>query len=107
MGATVPLLSVLRLLGAGFGVPSLSGLVRAISRSGSPLEALTGPMYYSVVLLAATIFGWQSPVAAVAIAQMAVGDGIADIFGRRFGKTKWSFAQSKSVEGSLAFLIGA
>merc|ERR1712151_273025 len=107
VAAAVPLLSVLRLLGAGFGVPSLSGLVRAISRSGSRLEALSGPLYYSLVLVAATVFGWRSPVAAVAVTQMAVGDGIADIYGRPFGKTKWPFAKSKSVEGSMAFVLSA
>ena len=63
-------------------------------------------MYYTLVLLAANIFGWRSPVAAVAVCQMAIGDGIADIFGRRFGKTKWPFSKSKSVEGSLAFVAG-
>jgi len=63
-------------------------------------------MYYTLVLLAATVFGWRSPVAAVAVCQMAIGDGIADIFGRRFGKTKWPFSKSKSVEGSLAFVAG-
>mmetsp|Transcript_2814 Transcript_2814/g.4576 ORF Transcript_2814/g.4576 Transcript_2814/m.4576 type:complete len:306 (+) Transcript_2814:17-934(+) len=106
IAAAVPMLSVLRLLRASFGVPSVSGLVRATSRSGDSSEVLGGPMYYTLVLLAATVFGWRSPVAAVAVCQMAIGDGIADIFGRRFGKTKWPFSKSKSVEGSLAFVAG-
>jgi len=107
VAATVPMLSILRLFRASSIEASSSGLVRAVSRSGSSSETLGGPMYYSLVLLAATVFGWQSLVAAVAVSQMAVGDGIADIFGRRFGKTKWPFAKTKSVEGSAAFVLAA
>ena len=36
------------------------------------------------MLLAATLLGFRSVVAAVAVCQMAVGDGVADIVGRRY-----------------------
>jgi hypothetical protein len=45
-------------------------------------------------------------VGIVAVSQMAAGDGIADIFGRRYGKTKWPFAPTKSLVGSTAFVVG-
>lgn len=106
IASAVPVLSILRLFRASFGVPSVSGLVRAVSRSGSSKEVLGGPLYYTVTLLIATVFYWRSPVAAVAVSMMAVGDGVADIFGRRFGKTKWPFVKNKSVEGSAAFVLG-
>lgn len=106
VAAAVPVLSIMRLFRASFGVPSVSGLVRATSRSGSPKEVLGGPLYYTVTLLLATIFSFRSPIAAVAVSMMAVGDGIADVFGRRFGKTKWPFLKNKSVEGSAAFVVG-
>lgn len=38
---------------------------------------------------------------------MAVGDGLADLVGRRFGKHKWTKGGDKSVEGSAAFALGA
>lgn len=38
---------------------------------------------------------------------MAVGDGLADLVGRRFGKHKWSKGGQKSVEGTAAFAVGA
>ena len=40
-------------------------------------------------------------------AQMAAGDGLADIVGRRYGKMKWSFAPSKSVAGTVGFIVVA
>jgi len=38
---------------------------------------------------------------------MAVGDGVADIVGRRYGSVKWPFSPSKSVAGSAAFVASA
>ena len=38
---------------------------------------------------------------------MAAGDGLADIFGRRWGSLKWPFSDKKSYIGSLAFVGGA
>ena len=38
---------------------------------------------------------------------MAAGDGLADIIGRRFGSVKWPFSETKSIAGSLGFVIGA
>ena len=38
---------------------------------------------------------------------MAVGDGLADIVGRRFGKLKWFCNPEKSYAGSLGFIVGA
>ena len=100
----VPVLSVFRLLAASRAKQG-STLVKAVSRTGDSREALGGPMLYTYVLLASALFGWTSVIPLIAICQMAVGDGMADIIGRRFGRTKWpfAFAERKSVEGSLAF----
>lgn len=38
---------------------------------------------------------------------MAVGDGMADLVGRRFGKHKWQKGGHKSIEGSAAFASGS
>ena len=38
---------------------------------------------------------------------MAVGDGLADVFGRRWGKKKWFFSATKSYVGSITFAISA
>ena len=108
IAAMVPLLQIFRLYRAGQAdATGDAGLVRAVSRSGVRQEALGGPLLYSIVLLCATILGWRNLTAAVAVCQMAVGDGVADIFGRRFGKVKWPIAPSKSIVGSTAFTLGA
>ena len=108
----VPVISVLRLLRAGSRTDGgQADLINAVSRSGDKKEALEGPMVYTLVLLASTLFGWRKVVSAVAVCQMAIGDGMADIIGRRFGKTRWptwlEASQKKSVEGSVAFVFFA
>ncbi|KAJ1439345.1 hypothetical protein B484DRAFT_391834 [Ochromonadaceae sp. CCMP2298] len=106
--ALVPLLQVVRLYLAGTRTADeASELVAAVSRTGNKTEALGGPLIYSLVLLLATsAFFRDSAVGIVAVSQMAAGDGIADIFGRRYGKTKWPFAPTKSLVGSTAFVVG-
>jgi phytol kinase len=100
LASAVPLIQIIRLFRAGQvtaqdaadGQPeNEAALVKAISRTGERTEALGGPFIYTVVLFTATVLGWRTPAAAVAVCQMAVGDGIADIFGRRFGTIKWPF----------------
>lgn len=83
-------------------------LADAVSRSGKREEALGGPMIYVTVLFICLLaFFRDSPIGVVAISQMAVGDGVADIFGRKFGKIKWFFDKNKSYVGTLAFITGA
>jgi len=121
LAAAVPLLNLGRLVAAGLrdsptrkeedssSSSEKSPLVAAVSRSGDPREVLAGPTIYCLVLVAATLLGWRASVpAVVAVSQMAVGDGMADIVGRRFGRTnKWPFSPDKSVAGSAAFVLGA
>lgn len=114
LAAAVPALNALRLLRAGLpesagGAAAPDGLVTAVSRSGDRAEVLKGPFIYVLVLLTATVFCWRdSAIGVLAISQMAVGDGLADIVGRRWGgSNKWPFARTKSVAGSIAFFVGA
>jgi dolichol kinase len=102
LASAVPFIQIIRLYRAGQAtLPNAptdrpgneAALVKAISRSGERGEALGGPFLYTLVLFTATALGWRTPAAAVALCQMAVGDGIADIFGRRFGKIKWPFSK--------------
>lgn len=81
-------------------------LVAAISRSGRAAEVVEGPLAYTLVLFFAVLFGWQTVPAIAAISQMAAGDGVADIVGRKFGTVKWPWSATKSIAGSLAFAVG-
>jgi hypothetical protein len=97
--SVVPVLNAIRLIVAGTGSSTSSGsledgqfappgseaeLAGAISRSGDAKEALGGPFIYVVVLFLAILFFWtDTPIGIVSIATMAVGDGLADLVGRR------------------------
>jgi len=56
---------------------------------------LCGTLYYKTFegVLAMAMLGW--------------GDGLAPVIGTRYGKMKYRILSDKSVEGSLAFLVGS
>ena len=110
VAALVPAAFMCRLLLARYG--KQPELVKAISRSGDDSEATGGPFLYVLVLIALTLGAWRdSLISVVAVSQMALGDGFADIIGRRFGKAgKWPACfgmrvHSKSFAGSAAFFV--
>lgn len=110
IASIVPATNALRLLKAGTSSGEKgkdSGLVSAISRSGNPAEVLQGPFVYTLVLLASTAGGWLTIPAISAVCQMAAGDGMADLVGRRWGTVKWPWSETKSVAGSAAFFVAA
>jgi len=105
----VPVINLARLWLAGQSRAGSDGaeLISSLSRSGDAKEVVGGPFYYTLVLLLATALSWRSIAGVVAVCQMAVGDGFADIIGRKLGKNKWPFSPDKSIEGSAAFALSA
>ena len=87
MAGCVPLANLSKIIDAGKSANSndveAKELAAAVSRTGDATEVLGGPFIYMVVLLIATTFFWRSSVSVIAIAQMAAGDGVADLAGRR------------------------
>lgn len=82
-------------------------LSKVISRSGDNNELSRGPAFYTLILLLVTIGYWKNdPIGLIAMNQLAIGDGFAEIIGRNFGKNKW-LNSTKSVEGSLAFILSS
>jgi len=105
VAAGVPLLMLSRLLLASFG--KQPELLKAVSRSGDAKEAVGGPFLYVVMLLVFTTAYWRSSIiGVVALAQMAAGDGLADIVGRKVGGARWPFSDRKTYAGSLGFVLG-
>lgn len=86
-------------------------LAASLSRSGESdgREALQGPLVYVAIVLGVTLGGWGTSWAAMAVAQLACGDGLADIVGRRLGRgTEWGFGEGgKTAAGSAGFVCGA
>ena len=105
----VPLANAVRLYVAATGSGDEEELASAVSRSGDAKEALGGPFFYVLVLLASVLVFWRDGYAGIiASSTMAAGDGLADLIGRRFGENnKWFFNKDKSIAGSVAFFIGA
>ena len=103
----VVLTNVIRLYLAGTGYDTK--LANAVSRSGDKSEALGGPFIYVCLLQLSTLLFWRtSMVGVIAMSTMAAGDGMADLVGRKFGRTnKWWFSEDKSIAGSVAFVISS
>lgn len=111
VAAIIPLLFVMLLVISGLSKQPNSkwaALGRSISRRGDPSDALGGPLYYTVILLALTIFFFKNVTAAITIMQLCLGDGLAEVIGRRFGsKSQWSapWTGDKSIAGSVTFAV--
>lgn len=106
IAAFVPFLNLIRILAVGTGVWQDPGFVKSVSREGDRSELLRGPLYYCIVMVAATVLFWrENPAGLIAISMMCGGDGFADMVGRRLGTVKLPFNTNKSYAGSLAMFI--
>ena len=107
IAALVPLAITLQFFLVGIGVIRDESAVQAMSRTGNPREILRGPLYYGLVFVLITIFFWyDSPTGIVALMLLCGGDGLADILGRRYGRSHIPWNPRKSWIGSLAMFSG-
>lgn len=104
-----PVLNLIRLLLIGSGLVDGKFAVKAASRSGDRFELLRGPMYYVITLIFVTFLWRDSPLSMLIMSTVCVGDGLADLVGRKFGRdVKLPYNKDKSVAGSAAmFLFGS
>jgi phytol kinase len=106
LAALVPLAITAQFALVGTGVIKDPAAVQAMSRTGDRREILRGPLYYGIVFVLCTLVFWRtSPVGILALMLMCGGDGLADLVGRRWGKTKLPINRTKSWAGSAAFLL--
>ena len=107
IAALVPLAITLQFFLVGIGVIKDEAAVQAMSRSGDPREILRGPLFYGLIFVICTILFWyDTPIGIVALMQMCGGDGLADILGRRYGRTRIPWNRQKSWMGSLGMFLG-
>jgi phytol kinase len=107
LAATVPLLITIQFFLVGVGLIKDEAAVQAMSRSGDRREILRGPLFYGLIFVLLTIFYWKnSPIGMVALMLMCGGDGLADILGRRFGKSRLPWNPGKSWAGSFGMFAG-
>ena len=108
--AAVPFFMTLKFALTGLGVLNVANDVEAMSRSGQPSELLRGPLVYGLVFTAATLLAFRRVVAAASLSALCAGDGMADVVGRRLGRSarmRLPWSPQKSIPGSLAFLVSA
>lgn len=79
---------------------------------GDRREALQGPLYYCLATTVCTFLFWRgpSPLGILALIQMCVGDGMADLIGRRWQTPKWPLPgepSRKTLGGTLAYISSA
>ncbi len=85
-------------------------LKRAVDDLSSGDETLAGPILYAISITALSYLFWEEKLAgASCMLILSLGDGMADLIGRNFGKIFYRFpwGKRKTVEGSLAFFISS
>lgn len=79
--------------------------VLTMTRKGDRKELLRGPLYFTLVMNLMGTYFFYTPIALTSMGLLGWGDGIAPLFGKKFGKHKYKFFVEKSIEGSAAFLF--
>ncbi|MCF8240287.1 MAG: hypothetical protein K9J16_02800 [Melioribacteraceae bacterium] len=79
--------------------------VKTMTRTGDRNELLRGPLYFTIVMNIMGTFYFNTALAATAMGFLGWGDGLAPVFGQKFGKHKYKIVTEKSIEGSLAFIV--
>ena len=106
--SSVPLVFAIKFGLVGLGVLIDEATVKSMSRSGAASELLKGPVIYGLIFVFSTIYWWRySPVGVVSLIILCVGDGFAEVIGRRFGKKKLWKGHEKSWVGSSFFLASS
>ncbi len=107
LAAVVPLISTVQYALAGLGIIRDKASVQSMSRRGGMEELLKGPLFYGLVFIAITLIFWNtSPIGIVSLMVLCGGDGVADIFGKQYGKKLLPWSKDKTWLGSIAMLIG-
>ena len=81
--------------------------VKTMTRTGDKRELLKGTLYFVIVAIICGTVYYKQFAGVLAMAILGWGDGLAPIIGTRYGKLKYRVLSDKSVEGSLAFLLGS
>jgi len=107
LAALVPLSITIQFVLVGVGRIRDEAAVRAMTRHDDRREILRGPLYYGLVFVVFTLVFWRTtPIGLVALMILCAGDGLADIVGRRLGRTPLPYNHNKTVEGSAAMFLG-
>ena len=85
-----------------YNVPFFSTIFRVSKRKNDE----KGFIYFFIgIILTLYFFQFNMAICNAAILILLFGDSASTLMGKRFGKTKLPFQSSKTMEGSLAFLV--
>lgn len=108
LAALVPLIITTQFFLVGTGIIKDEAAVASMSRTGDRREILYGPLFYGIIFVILTIVYWyESPIGIIALMALCGGDGLADILGRRYGKTSLPWTPRKTWIGTLGMFIGS
>ena len=108
LAALVPLIITGQFFLVGTGIIKDEAAVASMSRTGDRREILYGPLFYGIIFVILTIVYWyESPIGIIALMALCGGDGLADILGRRYGKTSLPWTPRKTWIGTLGMFIGS
>jgi phosphoserine phosphatase len=89
---------VARLLGINF--PIISAITWRAANKPELYEFATAPIFFALgIVFSLILFPASASYASIAI--LTLGDGFANIFGRKFGSVTFPFNKGKNVEGSI------
>lgn len=93
------------LLIKGFTAAPDDDAVKTMTRTGDRKELLKGPLYFTIVMMIMGTVFFDKYIAAVSMGILGFGDGLAPLFGKYWGKHKFTIFTEKTFEGSLSFLF--
>lgn len=93
------------LLQKGFFAKPDDEAVKTMTRTGDRSELLRGPLYFTIIMMIMGTVYYSSSAAIITMGFLGWGDGLAPIFGKRFGTIKYKIYVEKSIQGSIAFFV--
>ncbi|KNC48364.1 phosphatidate cytidylyltransferase [Thecamonas trahens ATCC 50062] len=107
VAALIPAGIVAKFAAMGLGIIDDPPTLAMLSRSGAKEELLYGPTQYGIIFVVTTWGAFRSPGSVCQLVLLCVGDGLADVVGRRLGSRKLPHSPDKSWAGSAAFVVGS
>jgi len=106
LAATVPLSATLYFYLVGHGYITDPKLIQGSSRSGDKEELLGGPLLYGLSHAIICLVSFQTIPGCISILMLCVGDGLAEVVGKRVASPSLPWNKSKTVAGFLGCFLG-
>lgn len=87
-----------------FRVPLISDVTEYCSFSFEKRTFVYSPLVFAISILVLLIF-FHKTNAYIGIVVMGLGDGVAGLIGKKYGKRKFFYNKKKSLEGSLSMFF--